>query len=491
MTHNPFADPLLACLTAGALLAATVPQADAADPAASVAAAVDADYYDHGAPPAEKVALGRVLFFDRILSGNRNIACATCHQPRLGSGDDVPLSLGEGATGLGLQRRENADAPVLGRVPRNAQPLYNLGAREFTRLYHDGRVEADESNSWGSGFWSPAREQLPAGLDNPLAAQAMFPVLSPIEMAGHKGENEVATAVARDELAGPGGAWDLLARRLRDIDEYVDLFAAAFDDIKIASDISFVHAANAIAAFEATAFRSDDSPFDRYLATRDPGVLTAAEGRGMALFYGRAGCAGCHAGTFQTDQQFHAIAMPQIGPGKGDGTDHGYWRASGYGVRVEDEGRYRETRDPADRFRFRTPSLRNVTRTAPYGHAGAYASLEDVVRHHLSPVASLHAAQPAPLPPLTRLVEPVGRGSQLSFAPLNPARLDAFLARDRYVMSSDVLRGRIAAANELPPVALADDEVADLLAFLGALTGSPTFDSLVPTSVPSGLPVPD
>lgn len=103
------------------------------------------------------------------------------------------------------------------RVPRNAPGLFFLGAREFSSVFHDGRVEVDVHRNWESGFWTPAREQLPAGLDNVLAAQAMFPVTSALEMAGHKGENSVATAAALDELDGADGVWGLLAGRLRSI----------------------------------------------------------------------------------------------------------------------------------------------------------------------------------------------------------------------------------------------------------------------------------
>ncbi len=111
--------------------------------------------------------------------------------------------------------------------------------------------------------------------------------------------------------------------------------------------------------------------------------MSVSAQRGMRIFYGKAGCSGCHAGVFQTDHQFHAIAMPQIGPGKGDGDDG-----------REDFGRERVTGSEAERYRFRTPSLRNIALTAPYGHAGAYNSLAAVVRHHLDPAGSLYAYDP-------------------------------------------------------------------------------------------------
>ncbi len=497
---DSFAMSLRRLLTLAAVLAAVTaltqgPCVAAPDPAAGIEPVRDGDFYRNGRFPDAQVQLGRLLFFDKILSGNRNIACATCHHPTLGTTDRQALSLGEGAKGLGKRRRATAEAPLLGRVPRNAQALYFLGAKEFRRLYHDGRVEVDPKENWQSGYWSPAREQLPPGLENVLAVQAMFPLISPIEMAGHKGENPVATAVARDELDGPDGAWDLLAQRLRQIPEYVELFKEAYPEIACAQDITLVHAANAIAAFEAASFRADDSPFDRYLRTRDSEQLGAPARRGMALFYGRADCASCHSGKFQTDQAFHAIAMPQVGPGKNDGWDRSYWRDSGFMARLEDQGRARVTARPEDAYRFRTPSLRNVALTGPWGHAGSYATLEAVVRHHLAPVRALeaYAVAEAALPPLPTVLERTAVGSQLNYRPVNPARLEAYLRRDGWVQQRSELRGAIARANELPGQELTDEEVGDLVAFLEALTDPRSRDQgeLVPERVPSGLPVAD
>ena len=147
-----------------------------------------------------------------------------------------------------------ADA-VVERVPRNAPPVFNLGAREFTRLFHDGRVELDASQP--GGVRSPAGPVLPAGLDNVLAVQAMFPVTSGTEMAGQAGENPIADAAAAGDLVS---VWSQLAERLQNIDGYVTQFIDVYDDVSQADDITYVHAANAIAAFEAFNWRADNSP---------------------------------------------------------------------------------------------------------------------------------------------------------------------------------------------------------------------------------------
>ncbi|MGI9492357.1 MAG: cytochrome c peroxidase, partial [Geminicoccaceae bacterium] len=142
-----------------------MPALSKSDPAHGIKPIEDEDFYQAGHFDEAKVELGRLLFFDKILSGNRNIACATCHHPTLATADAVSLPLGEGARGLGRGRKASVDTPLLGRVPRNSPALFFLGANEFDRLYYDGRVEQDERQNWKSGFWSPAREQLPTGLD--------------------------------------------------------------------------------------------------------------------------------------------------------------------------------------------------------------------------------------------------------------------------------------------------------------------------------------
>ncbi len=460
-------------------------------------ATVDADFHDDAAPLAARVELGRLLFFDKILSGNRNIACATCHHPRHASADGLALGLGEGPSGLGPERINGTDltTAVHERVPRNAPALFNLGAREFTHMFHDGRVEVDSKGFYDGGFITPAKWKLPSGLDNVLAAQAMFPVTSPAEMAGQKGENEIADARSLNNVAGAGGVWALLADRLRAVPAYVEHFQAAFPErVTNPEDIAFVLAANAIAAFETSAFRADNSPFDRYLRGDESSLTPAAE-RGMILFYGKAACASCHAGPFQTDHDFHAIAMPQIGPGKSDGADPAYWRTTGHQAFLEDFGRGRVTARAEDRFKFRTPSLRNVAQTGPWGHAGTFHSLESTIRHHLDPVRSLEQfpATAVDLPSLERIAENTIAGSSLRPGWIADRRLDGFQRRDTWVQTNPTLRQRIADANELPKSTLVHDEIHDLVAFLESLTdsGSLDLDRLIPDSVPSGLPVAD
>ncbi len=190
--------------------------------------ATDADYYDNGAPDPAKVALGAQLFFDKVLSGNFNISCATCHHSFTGTSDGLALPIGEGGRGLGVTRDTGLGADAVHeRVPRNAPHVFNLGAREFD-AHVPRRTRATESRHARTASRRPRVIDLPEGLDNALAAQAMFPVTSGTEMAGQPGENPIADAAAAGNLAGPGGVWEQLAERLQGLPGYVDQFIAVY-----------------------------------------------------------------------------------------------------------------------------------------------------------------------------------------------------------------------------------------------------------------------
>ncbi|WP_375687138.1 cytochrome-c peroxidase [Pseudooceanicola sp. LIPI14-2-Ac024] len=395
--------------------------------------------------------LGRLLFYDPVISGNRNISCGTCHHPDLGTSDGMSLSVGEGGVGLGPKRVfDPLDLPEE-RIPRNAPGLWNIGAEDFTVMFHDGRLE--EAADQPDGIRTPLGADMIRGFDSVLSAQAMFPVLSGDEMAGHYSENDVSQAVRLSNLTGEAGAWERIADRVAAIPAYREMF----DEVLGAgAPIRFTDIANVLADFITFEWRADESPFD--VAMAGGAALPEDAERGRVLFYGDAGCSTCHSGWLQTDHGFHAIAMPQFGPGK----------AARFEAHARDEGRIRVTGAAEDAYRFRTPSLRNVTLTGPYGHNGAYATLEGVVRHHLDPVASL-------------------RGWDRDQVVLH----EMPGAEDWAIVETPEEVDRIAAANELMLMALSDGEVADILAFLGALTDQEAADGRlgVPETVPSGLPV--
>jgi cytochrome c peroxidase len=180
----------------------------------------------------------------------------------------------------------------------------------------------------------------------------------------------------------------------------------------------------------------------------------------MELFYGKAGCSGCHAGPLLSNQSFQAMGLPPFGPGLTFLND----------PIARDVGRMAVSDDLDDAYRFRVPFLRNVALTAPYGHNGAMPTLEAMVRHHFNPRQSNAEwrAEMAVLPAVPWLE------SEDFELRANAAENDRILSR------IDV---------DLPPVT--DAEIAEIVAFLNALTGETALERPMgrPETVPSGLPV--
>ena len=399
----------------------------------------------------EKARIGQLLFYDKILSGNRNISCGTCHHHDLGGTDGLSLGIGEGGVGLGPKRTAGVgEDRIRKRIPRNAPALWNIGHKSITNIFHDGRLSI--SDLYGNGFNSPAEEWLPQGLDNITAAQALLPLTAQFEMAGNPKENEIAGAV-HDRI---DAAWPIIAKRVRAIPEYADMFAAAFDEINDPQDLTIVQIGNALGAFINSEWQSHDSLFDAYLINQTP--LSEPAQRGMDLFYGKANCASCHSGPLFTDQKFHALGLPAFGPG----------RTRRFDPMPRDVGRMGESDALEDAYRFRTPPLRNVALTAPYGHNGAFPTLERMIQHHINPTASRNI--------WTRDM------ANLPEAPWLQA-IDFTIQSDTREMA------RQNRALDITPIALTPNDIADLESFLHSLTGSSGNKRPLgrPNSVPSGL----
>lgn len=393
----------------------------------------------------KQAGVGHKLFYDPILSGNQNVSCGHCHHPSFGTGDGLSLGLGEGGRGLGPKRTPGTGAnSIKKRIPRNAPGLWNLGARELSVMFHDGRLSV--SDRFENGFDSPAEEWLPSGFNSLLAAQAVFPLVAQFEMAGNPGENPVIGAV-HDRI---DMAWPIIAKRVRTHATYGPALSDAFD-LAAPEDITIVHVANALAAFQAIEWQSYDSPFDQVLRGNTD-ALSAPQRRGMDLFYGKAQCVTCHSGKLLSDQKFHALALPAFGPG----------RTRQFDPFARDVGRMGESDRIDDAYRFRTPMLRNVALTAPYGHNGAFPTLEAIIRHHLAPNNSAWARTDANLPKVPWL-----------------EAIDFVIQDDRIEMA------RQRAKLDITPVSLTDAEVADLVAFMHALTGTSVNDPIF--GVPDGF----
>lgn len=339
--------------------------------------------------------LGMKLFFSKSLGGDRDSACVTCHHPMLGGGDALSLSVGVGAdnpdlVGVGRIHDSNAEDHDGGPpVPRNAPTTFNLAAWDRV-LFHDGRIESigktpNVNGDDGEGIRTPdtpfLEEDAVAG-GNLLHAQARFPVTSKEEMRGFN-HNDKDNQQIREYLASRIGGYGEGAAELQAPEYWLQQFRVAFNqpDASAESLITEQNIAFLLGEYQRSQVFANN-PWSQYVAGDDYALSDSAK-RGALLFYrskseGGASCVSCHSGDFFTDEDFYNLAMPQMGRGKEEGSDES-----------KDFGRFRETKQEKHRFAFRTPSLLNVEVTGPWSHAGAYTTLEGVIRHHVDPVNSV------------------------------------------------------------------------------------------------------
>lgn len=287
------------------------------------------------APPPDQVALGRLLFWDPVLSVQQDIACASCHHPDFDYSDGLFASRGTGASGLSTGRHG-------GRITaRNSPSVINT---VFNGLGAGGTLSQAEAPM----FWDSRQQS--------LELQAEQPLLSAIEMRGE--------TVAEDAVM------PLLLSRLNANTEYSQLFSSAFSTPNSAP-ITRQQLLTAIAQFERSLV-SNNSPFDRFMRG-DSSALTDRAQRGLKGFID-VGCSACHSGPMFSDFQLHVLGAP----------DH-LQNPNGVDTGAE------------ERFAFRTPSLRNSANTAPYAHSGTRESLDDMLGFYvaLSRSVSHHSQVPA------------------------------------------------------------------------------------------------
>jgi len=351
------------------------------------------DPVSHQTPPSIYSAtsqLGKRLFFSKSLSGNRDTACVTCHHPLLGGGDNLSLSIGVDSVNpelLGSQRRHKQGSEGYDGgppVPRNAPTTFNIAAWK-KEIFFDGRLEVVD----GGGIRTPEVDIYtadPRAGQNLVHAQARFPVTSKEEMKGFSHEdknNQQIREFLAQRLGGYGAGSGLLPRPDYWLSKFRDVFGKANEsaqELITEQNIAFL-----LNEYQRSQLFMD-SPWSRYVRG-DKAAITDYEKAGATLFFndkdkGGAGCASCHTGDFFTDEKFYNVGMPQVGRGKGD--------IDRNGEAIHDFGRFRETKNPQDKYAFRTAQLLNVEKTGPWGHAGAYTSLEAVVRHHLNPQLALN-----------------------------------------------------------------------------------------------------
>jgi cytochrome c peroxidase len=308
----------------------------------------------------DKIALGRKLFFDRRLSLNGTFSCAMCHIPEQG------FTSQEQATAVGIEGRT---------VRRNSPTLYNVAYAE--KLFHDGRESRLENQVWG-------------------------PFL------------------ARNEMGNPSVGF--VVDTLKRLPDYQGMFEKAFK-----RGASMETVGQAIASYERTLI-SSHSPFDRWRYGKQADALSPQARQGFELFNGKAGCSQCHTigekHALFTDNRLHntglgyrdsmgkapATQKLQVAPGVSIDIAR-----SAIGTVAEakpgDLGQYEITQNPADRWKYKTPSLRNIALTAPYMHNGAFSSLREVLEFYNRGGEANENLDP--------LIKPLG---------LNEGEIDALLA---------------------------------------------------------------
>ncbi len=324
-----------------------------------------------------KAQLGMQLFYSKALGVEKDSACVSCHHPALAGGDALSLSIGVEALDpdlLGVGRIHDPSAPHYNNgyalVPRNAPTTFNVALWKRA-LAWDGRIE-NVLDSNRTGIRTP---DTPFGIidenagANLAAAQVRFPVFSDVEMKGF----DYNTSATRDDVR------QHLQERLNDpsANDYIDNeWQKFFTPVYGENSVTFDNIADAIGEYENSQLFIDNS-WKKYVEGNVT-ALSASAKRGAKLFFnsyqdGGFSCVTCHSGDFFTDESYHVMAVPQVGLGKD--------------ANEEDFGRYRETGDM--KYAFRTPNLMNVALTGPWGHDGAYTTLEAMVRHMINPDKSV------------------------------------------------------------------------------------------------------
>jgi cytochrome c peroxidase len=304
------------------------------------------------------VSAGKELFQSRSMSLNANVSCRDCHLDRFGSGDGIPVAIGIGGQGEGLERIEHGGAII----PRNTLPLWGRGGKGFDVLFWDGKVDFH-----GTTKISQFGENRPS--DDPLIVAVHLPAVEIREMLK---EDVIVRSNKLEDTSAAKTVYAAIAAHVRNTEPKPVSTIAKFLEVET-QDVEFLHMAQAIADFIRDKFRIRETRFHKFVFNN--GVLTEKEMRGGLLFYGKGKCSTCHSGPYLSDFAFHSIPFPQLGFGK-----------NGFGI---DYGRYNVTLNPADLYKFRTPPLFNVSKTEPYGHSGSVMEIRSAIMFHFDPLGMI------------------------------------------------------------------------------------------------------
>ncbi|MEK6677091.1 MAG: cytochrome c peroxidase [Planctomycetota bacterium] len=424
-----------------------------------------------------RVELGRLLFFDNILGLHNDNSCAGCHSPAFGFGDSQPMAIGVDNNGVVGPTRSG---------PRNQRRSpFAVNTEFYPALMWTARFVALSGDPFDNsmGFQFPPPEAIINTTQTLLQAQGSLPSTELVEMAGFTGitANPGPTGPRHQQfddgegqaLPAPDGTGfhnfpiqDAVNARLNAIPEYLNLFGNAFNGgVPLPPGaITIDMRREALAEFQMS-LPGADAPLDRF-ARGFNNAMTKKQKQGALVFFGVGGCVACHAVAGQSNEMFsdfqlRRIGGPQVFPEFGVGTGNVIFDGPGEN---EDFGVEQTTGNPSLRYMFRTAPLRNLAVAPRFFHNGAFKSIRSAIDHHLD---VLHSATHYN-PHANRLPPDLSVGP---IAPVLAAGIDPLLAA---------------------PIDLTNKEVKDLVAFVSeALLDERVLDfcSMVPATVPSGLPV--
>lgn len=332
----------------------------------------------------EKVVLGKFLFHDTALASGVNAdeqqtwSCATCHHAAAGFKAGIPQGIGEGGIGFGVGGSErtldqgfDANAEEGADNKPDLQPVASPAA--LNAAYQDVMLWNGQFGSSPDGINAHLSDDILSVADTPKAENARG--LSGLEIQAIAG-----LAVHRLNVD------DTSALHLNE--RYRELYLSAFG--QIATDDFRLDAGLAIAAFERTIL-ANRAPFQRWL-NGDVDALTDPQKRGGILFFGKAGCSGCHQGPALSSkvgatesQVFFAIGMNDF-----DTDDE---RIHGAVDEATKEGRGGFTTDETARFKFKIPQLYNLADANVFGHGASFKSIKAVVKYKNNGIAQNKAAR--------------------------------------------------------------------------------------------------
>ena len=314
----------------------------------------------------ELVVQGKIFFESKHLSLNGNISCQSCHLDEFGSADGIPNAVAVGGEGKGAARAISNG----GILPRNTLSFWGRGGADFSVFFWDGKVDFSEKqkiSQFGDAFPS----------DDPLVTAVHLP---PVEIREMLAEDKTVLSNKKESVQSARNIFRMITVKLKEKEPEAVSATARLQSVS-PENVSYLHIATALASFIRDKFRLKETRFHRFVFKG--ATLTDKELRGAQLFYGKGRCSTCHSGPYLTDFKFHAVPFPQVGFGK-----------NGFGV---DYGRFNVTHDPADLYKFRTPPLFNVEKTAPYGHSGSVATMREAIVFHFDPLRGIDPARMHPL----------------------------------------------------------------------------------------------